>query len=257
MTATKTNERPGTRAQVRYVRVSASKAREVLDLIRNQPVSMALEILDFTERDVAIIIRKVLESAVANAEHNDGQVADELAVVSCYADEGPTLKRFRPRARGRASRIRKRTCHITVIVARMDDEMLEHLRQRQEVGGRAGTAAGAAAARRERVARSRQAKADRVAAAETEEAAAETEEDVAEDAPGEDSGDETAGTPGEAVADAVEADTSGTPGDEASSDDSAADDASDEAGEEASGDTGEEPGGDADDKAEDKEEGES
>ena len=250
MTATKTNERPGTRAQVRYVRVSASKAREVLDLIRNQPVSMALEILDFTERDVAIIIRKVLESAVANAEHNDGQVADELAVVSCYADEGPTLKRFRPRARGRASRIRKRTCHITVIVARMDDEMLEHLRQRQEVGGRAGTAAGAAAARRERVARSRQAKADRVAAAET-------EEDVAEDAPGEDSGDGTAGTPGEAVADAVEADTSVTPGDEASSDDSAADDASDEAGEEASGDTGEEPGGDADDKAEDKEEGES
>lgn len=254
MTATKTNERPGTRAQVRYVRVSASKAREVLDLIRNQPVSVALEILDFTERDVAIIIRKVLESAVANAEHNDGQVADELAVVSCYADEGPTLKRFRPRARGRASRIRKRTCHITVIVARMDDEMLEHLRQRQEAGGRAGTAAGAAAARRERVARSRQAKADRVAAAEA-------EDDAAEDAPGEDSGDETAGAPGEAVADAVEADASGSTGDEASSDDSAADDASDEAGdeagEEASGDTGEEPDGDADDKSEDKEEGES
>jgi len=163
MTATKTNERPGTRAQVRYARVSAYKARVVLDLIRNQPVSMALEILDGSERDVADTIRKVLESAVANAEHNDELDPDELAVVACYADEGPTLKRFRPRARGRAARIRKRTCHITVIVARMDDEQLERLAARAAAGGRAGSAQAAAAARRERVARSRAAKAERAA----------------------------------------------------------------------------------------------
>jgi large subunit ribosomal protein L22 len=163
MTAAKTNERPGTRAQVRYARVSASKARMVLNLIRNESVADALEILDRTERDVANTIRKVLDSAVANAEHNDAQTADELAVVACYADEGPTLKRFRPRARGRASRILKRTCHITVIVARMDDAELEKLRAREEAGGRAGTAQAAAAARRERVARSRAAKAERTA----------------------------------------------------------------------------------------------
>jgi large subunit ribosomal protein L22 len=163
MTAAKTNERPGTRAQVRYARVSASKARMVLNLIRNESVADALEILDGTERDVATTIRKVLDSAVANAEHNDGQSADELAVVACYADEGPTLKRFRPRARGRASRINKRTCHITVIVARMDDAELEKIRAREEAGGRAGTAQAAAAARRERVARSRAAKAERTA----------------------------------------------------------------------------------------------
>jgi large subunit ribosomal protein L22 len=163
MTAAKTNERPGTRAQVRYARVSPSKARVVLDLIRNQPVGTALEILDATQRDVALIIRKVLESAVANAEHNDGQSSDELAVVACYADEGPTLKRFRARARGRASRINKRTCHITIIVARMDDAELEKIRAREVAGSRAGTASTAAAARRERVARSRAAKAERTA----------------------------------------------------------------------------------------------
>lgn len=163
MTAAKTNERPGTRAQVRYARVSASKARMVLNLIRNESVADALEILDGTERDVATTIRKVLDSAVANAEHNDSLAADELAVVACYADEGPTLKRFRPRARGRASRINKRTCHITVIVARMDEAELEKIRAREEAGGRAGTASAAAAARRERVSRSRAAKAERTA----------------------------------------------------------------------------------------------
>ena len=113
----KTNERPGTRAQVRYVRVSAYKAREVLDLIRGKHVQEADEILQFTTRDVAQDIRKVLASAVANAVHNDEQDADELFVLACFADEGPTLRRFRPRARGRATRIRKRTCHITIVVA--------------------------------------------------------------------------------------------------------------------------------------------
>ena len=155
----KTNERPGTRAQVRHARFSAYKAREVLDLIRDEPVGRALEILQFSERDPAIVIGKCLASAVANADHNDALPADELYVSSCYADEGPTLKRWRPRARGRATRIRKRTCHITVIVSRYSDEQLATIRRRDEAkaassGGRSRTR-DAAASRRRRVARSR------------------------------------------------------------------------------------------------------
>jgi len=96
----------------------------------------------------------VLDSAVANAEHNDNQVAEELYVSACYADEGPTLKRWRPRARGRATRIRKRTCHITVIVSRYDDEALEALRNREAAAGRSGSSQ-AAEARRARVAQSK------------------------------------------------------------------------------------------------------
>src|SRR5215213_347566 len=158
--ATKVGERVGTRAQVRYVRSSATKAREVLDLIRGKSVREADSILQFTERDISIVVRKALASAVANAQHNDGQDPEELYVSACFADEGPTLKRFRPRARGRATRVRKRTCHITVIVARMSDRALEQLRrkeERQPVAGRRGRIGGrAATSRRERVARSRQ-----------------------------------------------------------------------------------------------------
>jgi large subunit ribosomal protein L22 len=160
----KTNERPGTRAQVKYVRSSAYKAREVLDLIRGEPVGRALEILEFSERDIARVIQKCLESAMANAEANDGIAIEELEVAACFADEGPTLKRWRPRARGRATRIRKRTCHITVIVGRMDPERLEVLRQRDSAGQ--GASGRAAEARRQRVLRSRQAKAERKAAEE-------------------------------------------------------------------------------------------
>ncbi len=119
---TKTNERPGTRAQARHVRMSAYKAREVLDLIRGEHVADADEILEFVERDAAIVIRKVLASAIANAETNDDQDREQLVVSACYADEGPTMKRWRPRAKGRATRIRKRTCHITIIVSRTSDE---------------------------------------------------------------------------------------------------------------------------------------
>jgi large subunit ribosomal protein L22 len=157
----KTNERPGTRASVRYVHSSAYKAREVLDLIRGEPVARALEILEFSERDIAKVILKCLDSAIANAEANDGQAPDELEVAACFADEGPTLKRWRPRARGRATRIRKRTCHLTVIVGRIDPERLEILRQSDSTANRAGGRA--AEARRQRVLRSRQAKADRKA----------------------------------------------------------------------------------------------
>ncbi|MCL4150991.1 UNVERIFIED_CONTAM: hypothetical protein GTU68_044900 [Idotea baltica] len=96
------------------VRMSASKARVVLNLVRGKQITEANEILSFSERLAADVIQKCLASAVANAEHNDGLNADELFVSACFADEGPTLKRFRPRARGRAGRIHKQTCHITV-----------------------------------------------------------------------------------------------------------------------------------------------
>jgi large subunit ribosomal protein L22 len=132
MTATKTNERPGTRALLRHSGMSASKARQVLDLIRGQDVDRAAEILIGTEREAAEIIGKVLNSAVANAAHNDDQNPDDLYVSACYADEGTTMKRWRPRARGRATRIRKRTCHITIIVSRLPEAKLEQRRKRME-----------------------------------------------------------------------------------------------------------------------------
>jgi large subunit ribosomal protein L22 len=157
---TKTNERPGTRAEVRYVRMSAYKAREVLDLIRGKELQQADEILQFCERDAAIVIRKAVASAAANAEHNDLIDPEELYVAACFADEGPTLKRWRPRARGRATRIRKRTCHITVIVSRLSPEQLERRRQREALStaaaGRGRRRSQAAAeSRRARVAKSR------------------------------------------------------------------------------------------------------
>lgn len=155
MAGAKTNERPGTRARASYVRSSPYKVRAVLDQIRGKSYVEAMEILTLSERDAAVPVRKVVESAVANAEHNDGLDAAELYVSACYADEGPTLKRWRPRARGRATRIRKRSCHITVIVSRYDEEALEALMARAEAGR--GRAADRAEARRRRVARSRQA----------------------------------------------------------------------------------------------------
>ena len=109
--------------------MSASKARAVLDLIRGaRRARRPTRCSQFAERDASIPIRKCLASAIANAEHNDSQLPDELYVSACYADEGPTLKRWRPRARGRATRIRKRTCHIVVIVSRMPEELLEQQR---------------------------------------------------------------------------------------------------------------------------------
>ena len=144
-------ERSGTRAVARHVRSSASKARVVLNLIRGLDVRSADEVLMLTERGIARDVRKVLRSAVANAVNNDEQEASELYVIACFADEGSTLRRFRPRARGRATRIRKRTCHITVIVARMSDERLAVIQARAE-----GASASAQASRRARVERSRQ-----------------------------------------------------------------------------------------------------
>jgi len=160
MTGTKTNERPGTRAQVRHARFSATKARAVLDIIRNLPAHEAAEVLQFTERGASEAIGRCLASAVANAQHNDELDADTLYVSACYADEGPTLKRWRPRARGRATRIRKRTCHITIIVSPMTPEQIARVEAKRAaapaaVAGRRGRAA--RESRRTRVARSRRA----------------------------------------------------------------------------------------------------
>ncbi len=140
----------GAKAVHKYARLSASKARVVLDLIRDEDVDRAGDILRFTDRGAADVIAKVLNSAVANAINNEGLDAEELYVAECFADEGPTLKRWRPRARGRATRINKRTCHITVVVARLDDEELE---TREASGARAQSTGGSD--RRARVAASR------------------------------------------------------------------------------------------------------
>ena len=149
-------ERTGTRASVRGSRMSASKARVVLNLIRGKDVVTADQILQFTERDSARVIRKVLASAVANAVNNDQLEAETLYVKACFADEGPTLRRFKPRARGRATRINKRTCHITIVLGVMESGQLGIVQARRERavnGRRAGR--GGVADRRARVQASR------------------------------------------------------------------------------------------------------
>jgi large subunit ribosomal protein L22 len=104
-------------AKLRGAGLSAQKARLVADQIRGKSVERALDILAFSPKKGAAIIKKVLESAIANAEHNEGADVDELKVSTIYVDEGLTMKRIKPRAKGRADRISKRTCHITVKVA--------------------------------------------------------------------------------------------------------------------------------------------
>ena len=115
--ATKTDTQTQVRAQAKYVRMSARKARLVLDHVRGRSVPEARTILAFTPRAASVDVDKVLRSAVANAEANHGLDGDNLVIVAAYADEGPTLKRWQARARGRVNRIRKRTCHVTIIVA--------------------------------------------------------------------------------------------------------------------------------------------
>jgi len=104
-------------AKLKGARLSAQKARLVADQVRGKPVEDALNILTFSPKKAAGIIRKALESAIANAEHNQGLDVDELRVSTICVDEGPTLKRIKARAKGRADRILKPTCHITVMVA--------------------------------------------------------------------------------------------------------------------------------------------
>ncbi len=109
------------RAISRYVRVSPRKARLVVDLIRGESVERAREILAFTNRGIVETVEKTLNSAVSNAENNNHLRAENLFVKEAFVNEGPTLKRFRPRAKGAASRIRKRTSHITVVVATREE----------------------------------------------------------------------------------------------------------------------------------------
>jgi large subunit ribosomal protein L22 len=158
MAATRMEEQLGTRAVLRYSRMSAFKVRPVLDLIRGRDLDEAQDILRFSERDAARVVAKLLASAVANAENNDAQSADELYVSACYADEGTTMKRWRPRARGRATRIRKRTCHITVVVTRLPDERLAR-RQARDTGDAVGRRARRVAGARKRAAASQAAEA--------------------------------------------------------------------------------------------------
>ena len=230
-TTTHTNERPGTRAVLRHYRMSASKARQVLDLVRGKDVLRAQEILASTPREAAAVVTKVLASAVANAANNDGQAPEELFITSAYADEGSTLKRFRPRARGRATRIRKRSCHITVIVARMDDAQLARARS---------TRAGDASSRARRVAGSRR-RADQQSHAHRREV--EREEAAAAQAAAE--ADEAAAEA--ALAHEGDEDDTGSGADEAADvDDEArqADEAGDASGDAGDADDGEEGGSD-------------
>ncbi len=141
----KTNEREGTRAVLSGTRTSAYKIRPVLNLIRNKAVGDAREILQFCERDAANLVIKLLDSAVANAEHNDGLEGSELFVSACFADESQTFKSFKPRARGRAGHIRKRSAHITLIVSQLPEERLVVVKakaERNEANRRARRVAG-------------------------------------------------------------------------------------------------------------------
>ncbi|MDF1654642.1 MAG: 50S ribosomal protein L22 [Coxiellaceae bacterium] len=104
-------------AKHRHARISAQKVRWVADQVRGLPVEKAVDLLAFSKKKAAVLVKKVLESAIANAEHNNGADIDELKVSTIFVDEGPTMKRFSARARGRANRILKRSCHITVMVA--------------------------------------------------------------------------------------------------------------------------------------------
>lgn len=113
------------KAQAKFIRHPAIKVRRVLDLVRGLPVEDARAVLALNSRVASEFVTKVLNSAVANAEHNHALDAEDLVVADAFADEGPTLKRFRPRARGRASEIRKRTSHITIVVSDGNEEEVD------------------------------------------------------------------------------------------------------------------------------------
>ncbi|BCI79937.1 50S ribosomal protein L22 [Mycobacterium sp. SMC-18] len=135
---TTVTEYPSASAKARFVRVSASKARRVIDLVRGKSVEEALDILRWAPQAASEPVAKVIASAAANAQNNEGLDPTTLVVATVFADEGPTAKRIRPRAQGRAYRIRKRTSHITVVV---------ESRPAKDKGSKAASA-GAARARR-------------------------------------------------------------------------------------------------------------
>lgn len=183
----------GAKATHKYARLSASKARVVLNLIRDEDLALARDRLRFCERGAAEVVSKVLESAVANATNNEQLDADELYVAECWADEGPVLKRWRPRARGRATRIFKQTSHITVIVAQLSPEELEMREARLAASG----SQTAAAARAARVAASRATTdtgdADETAPEDADETATDNVDDI------DDAADEAADTAGDDI----------------------------------------------------------
>jgi len=125
-------ERSGTKARAKYIRTSASKVRVVLDLIRGLDVASARDVLEFCERDAATTVGKLLDSAIANAANNHEQNPEELFVSACFADEARTAKRFKPRARGRAGKIFKRSSHITIIVSRLPEDRLARIKAKAE-----------------------------------------------------------------------------------------------------------------------------
>jgi large subunit ribosomal protein L22 len=151
-----TTEYPSAVAKARFVRISPTKARRVIDLVRGKSVTEALDILRWAPQDASEPVAKVIASAAANAQNNEGLDPSTLVVATVYADGGPTAKRIRPRAQGRAFRIRKRTSHITVIV------------ESRPSGGRGGDAGPSASAARSRRAQgSKAAAAKKAPAAET------------------------------------------------------------------------------------------
>ncbi len=206
----------GSKATHRYARLSASKARVVLNLIRDEDLGPARDRLQFCERGAAEVVAKVLESAVANASNNEQLDPDELYVAECWADEGPVLKRWRPRARGRATRIHKQTCHITVVVAQLSTEELAMREARLAASG----ATTASVSRAARVAASRgeaPAEADEADEIEAEEIDTEEIEDAV---------DETA-VEASANADTVADDTEGSSDSDTSEAEAAGSDAAD------------------------------
>ena len=148
MTPAATDDVQRVRAQAKWARMSARKARLVLDHIRGRTVPEARTILAFSPRAAATEIEKVLRSAVANAEANHGLDGDELVVEAAYADEGPTLKRWRARARGRVNRVRKRTCHVTLVLAEVPEAQAPRRRRRKASEATAASAEVAPAKRR-------------------------------------------------------------------------------------------------------------
>ena len=151
MTTATVSEFPTVTAKARFVRVSASKARRVIDLVRGKSVEEALDILRWAPQAASEPVAKVIASAAANAQNNSGLDPRTLVVASVYADEGPTAKRIRPRAQGRAYRIRKRTSHITVVVESRpprDQRAAQSTRSRRAQASKAVAGAGTAPAKK-------------------------------------------------------------------------------------------------------------
>ena len=167
-------DRPGAKAEVKFVRLSARKARAVLGLVRGKPVAKAIDELYLSDRGAAHEVGKVLRSAIANAAHNEDIPEEELFVAECYADEGPSFSRFKARARGRAGRIEKKTCHITVHVARYSDDEIDAFESSAASSAKSSPKKAKSTSRADRVAKSK-------AKEESKPAEAELEEDLTTD----------------------------------------------------------------------------